>query len=249
MDTNIKETFIKNLDYLMRERGAKASDMEAAAEISAGYISRLKNSSSFPSVEVLISFADSLGVTINSLLYGNYSMSSNDELFVVSFLEKLLTDTTNETIHWTKLSMRESLPASDSKSLSKIYGETTDNYGNWVGDYYNSLFFEEKCELRSNILKLDRVFQTFYILPIKKHESGTIFTQIKTVDGFEMYVFRDNKINKVTAALANDSSATYNLILSIYVAAVEISKKLKLGTEAKKAIDEYISGKDDELPF
>lgn len=252
MDEKTNENFVRNLEYFMNEKNVKASEMEVAANISAGYISRLKNSMSFPSVDVLISFANSLGVTIDSLIYGNYSMSSKDEQYIAAFLNRLLLDTNKENVSWVKLSLKNFLPEEDSKMLEDVYEEKKDNKGNWVADYYSSLFYEEdKCELRDSFFKLGRLSQYFYLIPIKKHseESNNRFLIPKAVNGFELYVFRDNKLNKIIAGLENDNSAIYHLLLSIYISADEISKKTKLGDEAKKAIDGYLNGEDNDIRF
>lgn len=252
MDDKINENFIRNLEYFMKEKNVKASEMEAFADISAGYISRLKNTMSFPSVEVLISFANSLKVTIDSLIYGNYSMSSKDEQYIASFLTKLLNDTNKESVYWTKLSSKNYLPDDDSKKLKTIYEEKIDSDGEWAGDFYTSLFFDEnKCEVRDSIFKLKRQLQDFYLIPIKKYneESNNRFLSPKIVNGFEMYVFRNNKLNKIIASIEGDNSAIYNLMLSIYISADGISKKTKLDDEAKKALEGYINGSDNDIIF
>lgn len=251
MDEKISENFVRNLEYFMKEKNIKASEMEAAANISAGYISRLKNSMSFPSVDVLISFANSLKVTIDSLLYGNYSASSKDEQYIASFLNKLFIDTNSENISWVRLSSKNFLPEEDSKMLEDIYEEKRDNNGEWECDYYSSLFFDEdKCEVRDSIFKLDLFSQCFYLIPIKKiNESNNRFLNIKSINGFELYVYRSKKLNKIVASLEDENSAIYHLMLSIYISANEISKKTKLDDEAKKAIEGYFNGNDNDVRF
>ena len=251
MDEKTNENFVRNLEYFMKEKNIKASEMEMAANISAGYISRLKNSMSFPSVEVLVSFANSLGVTIDSLLYGNYLTSSKDEQYIAAFLNKLLSDTNDEKVSWTKLSSKNYLPDDDSKMLEDIYEEKKDANGEWAGDYYSSLFFDEdKCEVRDSIFKLNRVFQNFYLIPIRKiGETNNRFTASKAINGFELYVYRNSKLNKIIASLEDDNSAIYHLMLSIYISADEISKKTKLDDEAKTAIEGYLSENDNDVRF
>ena len=251
MDEKVSENFIRNLEYFMKEKNVKASEMEAAANIRAGYISRLKNSLSFPSVDILISFSNSLKVTIDSLLYGNYLTSSKDEQYIASFLNKLLDDTNKESVSWIKLSSKNYLPKEDSKILEDIYEEKKDDNGEWVGDYYSSLFFDEdKCEVRDSIFKLDRISQNFYLIPIKKiGDSNNRFLGSKPINGFELYVYRNRKLNKIVASLEDDNSAIYHLMLSIYIAADEISKKTKLDDEAKQAIEGYINGNDNDIRF
>lgn len=237
-----KETFIKNLKHLIKERGVKTSDMEASANISAGYISRLVGAVNYPSVEILISFANSLGVTVDSLLYGDYASSSQDESTIIKFLTRLLEDTTKETIVWAKMSKKDYLPSLEASQLAPVYRENKDGRGNWIGDTYNSMFYDENgFSLRSNIFKLSRYSQNFYLMPISKSDGGSSLSK----NGFELYVHKNNKLSGIASAMEDDTSSVYDLMLSIFVAADETAKKRKLNDNAKKAIDAYLNGIDD----
>ena len=65
---DICRVFIKNLLKVVRSRGLKVGDVEKQANMSPGYISRLKNGNNAFSLETAYKLSNIVGVTIDELL-------------------------------------------------------------------------------------------------------------------------------------------------------------------------------------
>ena len=92
---------LSNIYHLAKSKNIKIGDLESAAGVSAGYISRLNkaDTKTSPSIEMLAVVADMLGVSLDALLYHDYESLTPTEKYVVDFLEKLRSKThSNEEI-------------------------------------------------------------------------------------------------------------------------------------------------------
>ena len=65
-----KRRFLDNVYYLAKQRDIKIGVLEANANLSTGYLARLNkdDNKSVPSIEVLVSFAEMLDVSMDSCL-------------------------------------------------------------------------------------------------------------------------------------------------------------------------------------
>lgn len=102
METNFnKEILFDNIAYLIKERGMKIGELEAAAGVSSGYISRTsKEGGTKPGIDFIMNAAAALNVSIDTLLRVDLTSLTPTEQYLVSFLEKLKTDTVNDKLDW-----------------------------------------------------------------------------------------------------------------------------------------------------
>ena len=100
MNIEQKNNLLINIEYLSKVRRIKKADLEAAAGVSKGYLSRFKNDdpNSLPSVSFIESAASQLKVTIDALL--NADLSDELAAYNVRLLKKLIKDTENHDLEW-----------------------------------------------------------------------------------------------------------------------------------------------------
>ncbi|AQS52503.1 hypothetical protein BW727_100093 [Jeotgalibaca dankookensis] len=104
MDTRFNsKMFFDNIYFLIKKRNEKIGDLESTAGVSTGYISRTsKESGAKPGIDFIISVASYLKISIDTLLTVDLSSLTPTELYLVSFFEKLKSDTVNDKLGWEK---------------------------------------------------------------------------------------------------------------------------------------------------
>lgn len=91
----------KNILYILKERGIKIGDFEKSMGVSLGYLSRIaKDEAASPNLNFLIKTANSLGISIETLLGSDLSELSGQEIYFKTFLDKLIADTKASRISW-----------------------------------------------------------------------------------------------------------------------------------------------------
>ena len=90
-----KVRFLSNLYSLIKEKGKKLGELEKSAGVSVGYFSRInkEGSNTIPTVEVVAALASELGVSMDTLVFGNFLEPTVTEEYLIDFLERLLQDT------------------------------------------------------------------------------------------------------------------------------------------------------------
>ena len=98
---------LNNIRYLAKAKGINLGDLETGAGVSAGYLSRIgkEDNKSSPSIEVLTSIADKLGVSLDGLVGFDYAGLTPTERYIIDFIEKLITETMGGTQSWEKESL------------------------------------------------------------------------------------------------------------------------------------------------
>ena len=73
-----KKRCLSNVYFLTKQKGLRLGDVETGAGVSLGYFSRLNkvDSSNNPSIEVLVSVADNLGITLDALCGFDFSSAT-----------------------------------------------------------------------------------------------------------------------------------------------------------------------------
>ncbi|MBQ3518015.1 MAG: helix-turn-helix transcriptional regulator [Clostridia bacterium] len=100
-----KKIMLDNISFILKEQGKKIGEIEAEAGVSTGYISRItKDDAGKPGIDFIVKIAKALNVSIDTLLNINLSELTPTELYLVSFLGKLKSDTTKEKLEWYILS-------------------------------------------------------------------------------------------------------------------------------------------------
>ncbi len=97
-----KSICLSNIRYLISTSSVKIGDIEDAAGVSRGYMSRLEknNNTSTPSIEFVVAAAKKLNVSVDSLLYSDFSQLNNTDLYILKFIEKLSRETATHNLKW-----------------------------------------------------------------------------------------------------------------------------------------------------
>lgn len=93
---------LANIRALVEQKGVKLGDIERAAGMTAGYMSRLEKegNNSDPSVEFLVTAAKMLGVGLEELIYGKVGKLQPAEEKVFNFLQMLKRQTVSSKLFW-----------------------------------------------------------------------------------------------------------------------------------------------------
>ncbi len=97
------DIFFKNINYLLKTKGIKVGELESYAEVSTGYISRVrKEENSKPGIDFIVKAAEKFGVSVDDLIGVDMEKLTNTEVYIISFLNKLIEDTHSEKLMWEK---------------------------------------------------------------------------------------------------------------------------------------------------
>ena len=99
-----RSNFINNLQYYMQGKGITTHQLEEDAQLSRGYISRLCSDASTgnPQINNVVSIANALGVSVETLVFGNQLDMTENEKLIITMLERFMDDTKNRTLIWTE---------------------------------------------------------------------------------------------------------------------------------------------------
>ena len=99
-----KKKCMSTIYAIAKEKGIKIGDLEKNAGASAGYLSKLSSdgNTATPSIELLLAIADNLGVTIDMLVKTEYDELSENEKYVLKFLDRLIKETKSGVLGWSK---------------------------------------------------------------------------------------------------------------------------------------------------
>lgn len=242
-----KSICISNIYFLVKEKGLKIGDIEEAAGVSPGYISRLnkEENKTVPGIEFLLAVSESLGVSLEGLIKCDYKSLTPDERKSIDFLTKLLKDSYSFDLLW------------DEQSRSALYNIVDDGNGYYADhplmetcetdDYppvdvrfYSRFFADSSCLIQECFeTNLNQIIKLF-LLSI----NYVTFEGNKT-SGFELYMQLKGRIIPICAALQNKEMTFYTLLQSLISAAKNSSSHVHLDEDAKDVIDAYINGMDE----
>ena len=96
-----KKLMLDNISFALKEFGKKIGELETEAGVSPGYISRTsKDSNAKPGIDFIIRAAEALNISVDTLLNVDLSELTATEKYLISFLEKLVRDTTEDKLDW-----------------------------------------------------------------------------------------------------------------------------------------------------
>lgn len=227
-----KDTFVKNIEYLIKRRDVKIGDLETAIGVSPGYISRLKNTEGYPSGDILVSLSDYFDYSIDCLVFSDISIVSNDELLIIDFLKKMINDTQEHKTKWEKLKKSKFLDEQDTQRLLPIFEEKKDEEGKWVEDSYSSMFVDDFCLVNSDIWVYRNKGAHLYLIPISQSSSTN----------YEMYMFVDEKeeLFKICRGDKQDDETIFVLLSSLLNTLITVDKQVSIDDSVKDFFEKYV---------
>ena len=144
-----RNLLIENIYRLAKEKKLKIGDLESSVGVSTGYLSRLAKDESKGvfSAELLFQIADKLGTTMDSLVLVNTKGLTDNEQYLLSFIERLTLETENYGVEWNMMEpmIEDTTYLFDHPLFRKVDKDGEDmigNYHTWEAMQYDSLFLE-----------------------------------------------------------------------------------------------------------
>lgn len=102
-DTFNKKILLDNIALLLKKSNMKIGELETAAGVSLGYISRIsKDEKAKPGIDFILNTASALNVSVDTLVKVDMTVLTPTERYLVSFLEKLIQDTRADKLDWNR---------------------------------------------------------------------------------------------------------------------------------------------------
>ena len=104
MEAFDKKRCLDNIYFLAKQKSIKIGDLETAANVSAGYLSRAnkEDNTSKLTIDLIAAIAQTLEVSIDRLVSYDLSGLSPNERRIIAFVEKLMGDTADGAVDWEK---------------------------------------------------------------------------------------------------------------------------------------------------
>ncbi len=246
-----KSRLISNIYYLAKKKNIKIGDIETKAGVSLGYISRLnkEENKTVPNIEFLVSVANSLGVSLDSLLENDFSTRTFDENKIISFLDKLTAQTKAYQIAW-ECETADDIFSHDENERTKrpvMYLQNT--HDGKESDFRFDSFYHPKNEkthiTNSYHAVLNSTTDLFLVRSLFRARIGN---EAPMVFDLELYMCVSGKLYPVCSQYRdeNTENTTFiptpfvNLMDALYTAVKETVSQSNLSLEARNAIDFYL---------
>ena len=242
-----RSRMIQNIYSIAKTKGKKIGDIETAAGVSAGYISRLAKDESKGAftVDFLASIAGQLGVTLDALAFTDDGQLTENEMEMLTFLDRLIVDTEKYELEWALLDPR----TQDNSFLFKHplfrvrddgCGEDPDgNFHYYSYTQYDSRFFPPKeAEINGNCYtaKIDNYSNTkIYLMNISLYRNA--FDNKK---GFEIYfIAREETVTPIMCSLMTCDQLT-DAITRLYNTVESARSHLTVSDNVRDIMNRYL---------
>lgn len=245
-----KDVLAKNIQYLAAKQGKKIGELEKAAEVSPGYVSRMlkeNGKNSAPIVELMLAASKEFGVSVDDLLLRRMDAVHPSEMYLKAFFEKLKEDTLSGKISWT-IELEETLAHRGSEFRHPRFTHAGGNFPG-SGMYAYSSPFDDKNEMDRLSARVPLNGKLFYIVQIKD------FLEPEK-KGFELYFAAatyNQSVENIACVWSGDS--LFETVSDMLALAEETNSRINLSTSVRATIDLYmgklgnVGESDDDLPF
>lgn len=239
---------IETIYYLAKERGLKIGDLEEKAGVSKGYLSRInkEGNTSVPSIELLSSVAEQLGVSVDYLVNYRVFEPTEGEAFLMKFLDKVLHRTICGKLEWACES--ESVVNEDSAApVNNPLVSIVDGYSGEFDALYKTHEFNSRfgnAVLIGNTYHTDLPGSTAKIYIMKVHylektESGSIG---HTLPMYEIYLV-DKEITALCSSyFVRTGIPLMEKIQELYTTIETSTSRIGITNDSKKLIENFMSG-------
>lgn len=240
-----KNILFENVAFLLKKQGKKVGELENVAGVSAGYISRTKDGNGKPGLDFVVKVADFFGVSMDALLKVRFSALTATEEYIVCFLEKLTQDTEADCMDWKK----------ETETDANV------SYNFDLHMYFHPLFQvidgggDPEVEFNSHSYGDKTYINISYNVSI----SDSVSVYLVFVTDREIKDFMNIGVKELWLVGrsgrqflcddVNSPAGIGEMIKNLFCAVEENIKHPKIKKEYRDAIDSYINGADEELPF
>jgi transcriptional regulator with XRE-family HTH domain len=256
-----KQLLFENIAFFVRERGLKIGELETAAGVSPGYISRAsKESGSTPGIEFIVGVSNELKVSIDTLISAHMSEMTPTERYIVSFLEKLERDTNADKLDWhresaTSLNRVETdqngIANHPLFSYETFYEQTDGEYPQEMSECrFISHSFDVHTAAHGDCFNLRlKNGALLYLMDISKSVYRTSDPQAYAK---EVWLYQDCGGSQYLCC-NRDIAPIGQLVESLFASVIENSKHPKINSKLQYVIDAFmkddLSDDEDLLPF
>ena len=246
-----KNFVMDNIYNLAKAKNIKIGDIEEAAGVSKGYLSRLakENNKVTPSIDLVATAAELLGVSIDYLVHFNENEFTENEKFVFQFIEKLQRESANGKLEWAvESSMSLNGEADDPKQFDYVTNplvEVNHNYSNEFDKIYYSLDYNSRFHGDGGTEIAGDCFHTtipksravIYLMKVQFRIVKDSYS-VEVEDGYEVYIF-DKTVRPVccTKYLRAEIKSAVN---SLYNTITGQSSRLGFDDDTKNVMKNYL---------
>ncbi len=253
------KVMFNNISYLASQQNKKIGELEAAAGVSTGYISRTKDGNFKPGIEFVLNVANELNVSVDTLLKTDLSALTPTEQYLKNLLERLIDDTTSDKLDWnvdTADSLNYIQPDENGNTGHPLFSIKTFMVPTEV-EYPEEVtrpVFESRTFGNQTCIADDCFYlqlnndTTLYLMSICKlaHRVGDPNAYAK-----ELWISNDAEQQELCS---NNGTETISpLVDHLYTLVVESSKHPKIKQNLKASLDSYLENSIDdtstELPL
>lgn len=236
-----KQLFLQNLRFLADKEGDKTGEIEKAAGVSQGYlsrISRMEENPNMPLMDLLLWASDRYKIAVDTLLNCNLQSLTPNENYFRTFFEKVIKDTRIGILSWTSetKNMLENRLSQfnhplmmfdySSKGADSCYYKSLFNPDYLLGDY--SLF----CDMNQMFLFVTQV--------------QDCSTKKK---GFDVYFANNQRDDALEIVHVSEGDKLYPLVETVFNEGLLSSRQIKISQRVRSIVDSYMKEDEDNLPF
>lgn len=229
----------------------KVGELEKKAGVSAGYFSRISKDSvnTVPGIDVVSRVASTLGVSIDTLVYGRmYNATATDE-YVLSVIEKVLADTNSGDLVWYRHGKAFFAdPTEDYGEEHWTHPLFTLQYDDGYGHYVYRSAYHEKQE---DIMVVDDCFSAtigedaqLYLMCVGLLQDPRIAPISRE---YELYLVQDGVPHALCHTNCDNLEIFYLALQQLYDAAAEQCRHTRLAPAVKSILDTYLAGSSKGL--
>ncbi|WP_279002421.1 helix-turn-helix domain-containing protein [Acidaminococcus fermentans] len=250
------KTLFDNIEFLIKSENRKIGEVESAAGVSAGYISRTsKDGGSKPGIDFIMNIAKALHVSIDTLLTVDIASMTPTERYLVSFLEKLEQDTAHDLLAWNR-ETKEKLNDLDfdrneyvDHPLFSVHFFPEDRGGPYPEQIPRAVFISNAFDVNTLIngdcfnLRMKNGAQ-LYLMNISDAEKHSNASEANAIE-----VWMDIA-GEQPQFLCSDhgNSKLKDLIENLYASIVESTKHPKVKKDVRYIIDSFMKNDNEDDP-
>lgn len=236
-----KLLFLQNLRFLANKEGDKTGEIEKAAGVSQGYLSRISRTEenpNMPLMDLLLWASDRYKIAIDTLLNCNLQNLTPNENYFRTFFEKVIKDTRIGSLSWTSetRNMLENHQSQINHPLMRLecYPDGVDccryrslfNPDYLLGDYSLS------CSMNQVFLFVTQV-----------QDCGT------RKKGFDVYFADNQRDDALEIVHVTEGDKLYPLVETVFNEGLLSSRQIKVSKRVRSIVDSYMKEDEDDLPF
>lgn len=246
---------LNNIYSLCRQNNVKIGELEAAASLSAGYLSRMikDEATGKPSIELLLAASSMLNVSVDLLLNVDFNTLTDTETYLLQFTEKLLLESSEKKLFW-EFDFNEKFDGVscdfDGNTTHRLVSACWDGEREMYVLQYNS-FFSKEVSIAGTALKTHIQGADVHLVPV------CVSAESNETKGYELYIYRRGAMTKLCCTITAPIFA--EKLKMLYSEAKATTRLAKIQPDLKSVMDAFINGEaftepssddeDGDLPF